>query len=169
MSDNDSKPIDEGVGYCRPPKSGQFKKGQSGNPNGRPKKADPSIVDLDRLLQSEVQVAGQPMDTREAELWRVVESAIKPGGTLRAIKYLIAEFEKYGAMKPGKRERRQLELPSTMDIPWAVQHILLTEKHLPPPWSKAQLRKAKAEYVERRNEGDRIQDRIMGYEEWLMS
>ena len=25
------------VGYRRPPKSGQFKKGQSGNPNGRPK------------------------------------------------------------------------------------------------------------------------------------
>ena len=25
------------VGYRRPPKSGQFKKGESGNPNGRPK------------------------------------------------------------------------------------------------------------------------------------
>ena len=169
MSDKYRKPANEKVGYGRPPKSGQFNKGQSGNPKGRPKKADPSVVNLDALLQSEVQVGGQPMDTREAELWRVVESAIKPNGSLRAIKYLIAKFEKYGAMKPGERERKQLELPSTMDIPWAVQRILLTEKHLPPPWSKAQLREAKAEYVASRNEGDRIEDRIMGYEEWLMS
>lgn len=27
------------VGYCRPPKAHRFKKGQSGNPNGRPKGA----------------------------------------------------------------------------------------------------------------------------------
>ena len=169
MSGKPEEAMNEEVGYCRPPKSGQFKKGQSGNPKGRPKNADPSIVDLDVLLQSEVQIAGQPMDTREAELWRVVESAIRPGGTLRAIKFLIAEFEKHGAMKPGERERRQLELPSTMDIPWGVQRILLTEKRLPPPWSKAQLKEAKAEYAARRNEGDRIEDRIMGCEEWLMS
>ncbi|MGA2795658.1 MAG: DUF5681 domain-containing protein [Roseiarcus sp.] len=26
------------VGYCKPPKSGQFKPGQSGNPHGKPKK-----------------------------------------------------------------------------------------------------------------------------------
>ncbi len=30
---------DEGVGYKRPPKTGQFKPGQSGNPRGRPKGA----------------------------------------------------------------------------------------------------------------------------------
>ncbi|WP_029087516.1 DUF5681 domain-containing protein [Brevundimonas aveniformis] len=28
----------EDVGYCRPPKRSQFRKGQSGNPKGRPKK-----------------------------------------------------------------------------------------------------------------------------------
>ena len=34
-NDND----DYEVGYGRPPKSGQFKKGQSGNPKGRPRNA----------------------------------------------------------------------------------------------------------------------------------
>jgi len=33
---SDSEPPDD-VGYGKPPKSGRFKKGQSGNPNGRPK------------------------------------------------------------------------------------------------------------------------------------
>ncbi len=37
---NSSEPqmdLEEKVGYKRPPKASQFKKGQSGNPNGRPK------------------------------------------------------------------------------------------------------------------------------------
>jgi hypothetical protein len=33
--ENGEKPYDNG--YCRPPEHSQFKKGQSGNPNGRPK------------------------------------------------------------------------------------------------------------------------------------
>ena len=43
------------VGYGRPPKASQFKKGKSGNPRGRPKK-DPSIADvISQDLQSEGQ------------------------------------------------------------------------------------------------------------------
>ena len=32
-----------GVGYKRPPESGRFRKGQSGNPKGRPKNSDLGI------------------------------------------------------------------------------------------------------------------------------
>lgn len=39
MSDEDD---DDSVGYGRPPKAHQFKKGQSGNRNGRPRKAKPA-------------------------------------------------------------------------------------------------------------------------------
>ena len=36
MADDNGK--DAGVGYGRPPQATQFKKGQSGNPRGRPRK-----------------------------------------------------------------------------------------------------------------------------------
>lgn len=38
MKDKDTK-SDDAVGYGRPPRAGRFKKGRSGNPGGRPKKA----------------------------------------------------------------------------------------------------------------------------------
>jgi len=41
MSDHEWRDSDddpEAVGYCQPPKRTQFKKGQSGNPKGRPRK-----------------------------------------------------------------------------------------------------------------------------------
>jgi hypothetical protein len=47
---DDNKARDYEVGYGKPPISGQFKKGISGNPSGRPKKA----LDFDRELIREL-------------------------------------------------------------------------------------------------------------------
>lgn len=168
MSGKAEKAKNEAVGYGRPPKSGQFKPGRSGNPNGRPKKPDRAIVDLDALLPAEVLVGGKPMDTREAELWRQVEQLKKPKGPIKAARFLIKRFEKYGCMKAIKPKRRQLDLPPQSEVPWAVQRILLVAR-IPPPWTEAQYRKAKKQYLATRNEGDRIYDIEMGFEEWLQS
>ena len=48
---NDETPIYE-IGYGKPPKSGQFKKGVSGNPSGRPKKQTDFGSELIRELNS---------------------------------------------------------------------------------------------------------------------
>jgi hypothetical protein len=45
-----SKPSDFEVGYGKPPKGTQFKKGQSGNPSGRSKK-DKAFKPLSRIVR----------------------------------------------------------------------------------------------------------------------
>jgi hypothetical protein len=44
------------VGYGKPPKSGQFKKGISGNPSGRPKKPSDFLSVLMKELESKVTI-----------------------------------------------------------------------------------------------------------------
>lgn len=51
---NDDELEDDEIGYGKPPKSGQFKKGVSGNPSGRPKKPFDSASELMKELQSKV-------------------------------------------------------------------------------------------------------------------
>jgi len=47
---------DEEVGYKKPPKEHQFKRGQSGNPKGRPKKPKTLTEALKRELEAEIPV-----------------------------------------------------------------------------------------------------------------
>jgi hypothetical protein len=48
------KPKTTKVGYCNPPKRTRFKKGQSGNPQGRPKGALNMVTVLERTLRERV-------------------------------------------------------------------------------------------------------------------
>jgi hypothetical protein len=55
MSKENETP-DYEIGYGKPPKSGQFKKGVSGNPSGRPKKPTDFLSALLREANSEVPI-----------------------------------------------------------------------------------------------------------------
>ena len=55
---------DERVGYGRPPKASQFKKGQSGNPLGRPPKPRGHKAIAARVFNEIQRLSGQPRGAR---------------------------------------------------------------------------------------------------------
>lgn len=69
------------VGHGNPPKSGQFKKGQSGNPKGRPKKEKDQLCDMvEKVFFSKkpAKINGESalLTVMEMALIKVSESAI---------------------------------------------------------------------------------------------
>ena len=68
---------DKDVGYGKPPKHSQFKKGQSGNPGGRPRKLKSMKELLAEGLNSEVTVNGKVMTKIELLVVSLVNDAIK--------------------------------------------------------------------------------------------
>jgi len=54
--------LDYEVGYCRPPKATQFKKGQGGNPQGRKRKPKSVQAQVQKLLSTKVRISegGKP-------------------------------------------------------------------------------------------------------------
>ncbi|MEM8736940.1 MAG: DUF5681 domain-containing protein [Planctomycetota bacterium] len=86
-----NQPPDYVVGYGRPPKQHRFQPGQSGNPNGRPKKPKdlPSIVasELKKKVRVTEQGEARFVTRLEALAMRLVEQALK--GDHRALKYLV--------------------------------------------------------------------------------
>lgn len=72
---------DYDVGYCRPPVSGQFKSGQSGNPDGRKKGTNNFATDVKRSLNTPVEIMRdgklQKISSQEAGVMRLREKALK--------------------------------------------------------------------------------------------
>ena len=79
------------VGYGRPPKATQFKKGQSGNPRGRPPGAKGLKASLKREMQAKITVSEgksrMTISKGEAVAKRVIAMAL--AGDLKAITKLL--------------------------------------------------------------------------------
>jgi len=105
-----SRDGDYQVGYGRPPKHGQFKKGQSGNPKGRPKGAKNFRTEVEEILRSTVTVkhAGKPKSVRtiKAALMRLKEKALK--GDQRALEHLLAYAQDVSDTANARLRERQL-------------------------------------------------------------
>jgi len=80
----------QGPGYKNPPKNTQWKKGQSGNPSGKPKKAASIEAKLKRLASKEIVVIENgtqvSMTQDEAMLVAVLMKAMK--GDMTAVKFV---------------------------------------------------------------------------------
>lgn len=84
-----------GVGYKKPPKHSQFKKGQSGNPTGRPRPVICAHTALAAVVSRFVTVAEESGDVRvtrlEAIFRKLIDSAMT--GDPRSIKLLFDRFK----------------------------------------------------------------------------
>ena len=157
---------DDKVGYGRPPKHTRFKKGQSGNPGGRPRKRGTVKVDIEALLQQPVTVVqdGKPctMSPKEVTIRKLLKKALHEQH-LRSIIHLIQLFEKHKVIEiPTERAGGVVTLPNTMPWPMAV---MMFKRFGAPPWTKTKLAKGRAEYLAIRSEEEKQEDDLMEYKD----
>jgi len=86
-----SRDPDYAVGYGRPPRQHQFKRGQSGNPRGRPKGVRSEDDILAKLLNRKISIQDRSgvrqVSVLEAVYVRVAQNALK--GDLKAATFLM--------------------------------------------------------------------------------
>jgi hypothetical protein len=90
-----NSPATYSVGYGKPPREHEFKPGQSGNPNGRPKGTKNNATMLREILDRkvEVRIGGilRKVTLREAILMRFAEAALK--GDTKAAGFLLQRYD----------------------------------------------------------------------------
>ncbi|MEL7398340.1 MAG: DUF5681 domain-containing protein [Pseudomonadota bacterium] len=95
MTKKQNGPGDYPIGYAKPPKHTQYKKGQSGNPSGKSKKAASTEAKLKKLLKGEIAVNKSgthvTMTQEDVMLQALVNKAMK--GSFRGA--LAKEFGTY--------------------------------------------------------------------------
>ena len=128
------------VGYKRPPRSGQFKKGQSGNPGGRRRKNGPVQVDTAGIFGEvfSVNIGGriQSMSAKEIEIRQILKKALEKQH-FSSMVHLLSLFEKHGCQAVPKTSG-VLTLP-TNKMPFRMAMIIAERYGLPETWTKRQI------------------------------
>ncbi|GAA6164003.1 hypothetical protein NBRC116590_17070 [Pelagimonas sp. KU-00592-HH] len=110
------------TGYMKPPKNGQFKKGQSGNKKGRPRRQKTLYETLKSVLDRRIKVQGRDrkVPIGEALMYRLKQEALK--GDRRA----IALSQKIIVMAGGNKQ-----VIEPVDVTDAIErfHQLCAENH----------------------------------------
>jgi hypothetical protein len=120
-------PDEEVVGFGRPPKSGQFKPGQSGNPRGKKPKnkhkpssrvrqsvADDVMQELDETLTVRENGREKKISKRRAFVIALVNSAIK--GDVRAINAVVALANDFDASTEGPAASDDVDAAELYDL-----------------------------------------------------
>lgn len=173
MSDNihdDTQP--PRVGYRRPPVGTRFKKGQSGNPGGRPRKRGPVAVDMAALLNEPIKLRRggrtKSVAIKEAQLRAMLKAA--GAGDLDAVAYCLEQFEAHGAIRATQLEQGgAIQIPKTMPI--GMGSLLVRFYGRPkqrtatgvPIWREDEMAVARERYLATRNEDERKEDTRIGY------
>lgn len=88
------------IGYRRPPKKGQFKKGQSGNPKGRPKGSKNFITLLEQELDQKITVSEngrkKEITRMQAMVKRLVADSLQ--GNLRTTIAMVGLLQRHGKL-----------------------------------------------------------------------
>lgn len=95
-------PADYEVGYGKPPERTRFRPGQSGNPNGRPRKSKNLNTLLEQELESRITVREgdreKRLSKREAIIKRMVQGAL--GGDIRQQQFLFRYLDSRNDPEP---------------------------------------------------------------------
>ena len=106
------------VGFGKPPKSGQFKAGKSGNPNGRPKKERDHIHDMiDDIFftKREIPVNGKKVSLNAIQIALMKLNEASSKGNQQAIRQMFELLCKYG-FSDTKLEFIPPSLPSRAEL-----------------------------------------------------
>jgi hypothetical protein len=140
--------IDNEVGYKKPPKHSQFKKGQSGNPRGQSRAARSSATVFREALGEKVAVTEngrrRKITKREAMFKQLVNRAAQ--GDPKATQTVLRLMEMLH--RSGKTEKA----PETRDAPRLRHVVILPDNHRDPrdPEEIAALVRAQDEYDARK-------------------
>ena len=117
------------IGYRRPPKSGQFKKGQSGNPKGRPRGSNNFLTMLDQELEQPIVVnengRKRTVSRMQAMVKRMVAGALQ--GDQKALLTLVEILR-----RTGKFEQTDIEALVPDDYESILETYVAKRQKNPP-------------------------------------
>jgi hypothetical protein len=144
MSDETEGSPPGGVGYKRPPREYRFKKGESGNPSGRPKRARTMAAAAEKVLSEIVTVRdGDKVIkiTIGEAIWRQAVRRLLSGTDSKGFPSLMSALKAIGALKASGAPDRPygvLVVPtqSASAEEWERDHGVAA-RGKPPPWEVA--------------------------------
>jgi hypothetical protein len=125
---DDSK--DDKTGYGHPPKLSQFKKGQSGNPTGRPKRAPSFKADLTAELNAMLTLPENGKSSRVSKQRALINSLVDAAMTdPRAVNTLLALMRHFGV---GAEEQPIETTVDDVDLEFLESHLAQERKKQKP-------------------------------------